>query len=66
MFFAGTAARGGRLNIALEKSDTLRILGSNGLVWLNLIVQSVSTSDYARLSISPLGSIHAGKYWLFI
>jgi len=36
MFFAGTAAMGGRLNIALEKSDTLRILGSNGLVWLNL------------------------------
>ena len=36
LFFVGTAAKEGRVNIALKGSDTLRVLGANRIVWLDL------------------------------
>jgi hypothetical protein len=36
IFFVGTAARDGRVNIAPKGMDTLRVLGPHRIVWLNL------------------------------
>lgn len=36
IFFVGTAAQDGRVNISPKGHDSLRILSSNKLVWLNL------------------------------
>src|SRR5262245_4311581 len=36
VFFVGTAAREGRVNIAAKGMDTLRVVGPNRIVWLNL------------------------------
>ncbi len=36
IFFVGTAAAEGRVNISPKGMDTLRVLGSNKVVWLNL------------------------------
>ena len=36
IFFVGTAAQDGRVNVSPKGHDTLRVLGSNKLVWLNL------------------------------
>lgn len=36
MFFVGTAASNGRVNVSPKGMDTLRILGPNRVVWLNL------------------------------
>ena len=36
VFFVGTAAREGRVNIAPKGMDTLRVLGPRRIVWLNL------------------------------
>jgi hypothetical protein len=36
IFFVGTAARDGRVNIAPKGMDTLRVLGPQRIVWLNL------------------------------
>jgi hypothetical protein len=36
VFFVGTADDDGRVNISPKGSDSLRILGSNRVVWLNL------------------------------
>ena len=36
IFFVATAARDGRVNIAPKGMDTLRVLGPNRIVWLNL------------------------------
>ncbi|GAA3569357.1 pyridoxamine 5'-phosphate oxidase family protein [Snuella lapsa] len=36
IFFVGTAAKDGRVNISPKGHDTLRILSPNKLVWLNL------------------------------
>ncbi|MBT8253216.1 MAG: pyridoxamine 5'-phosphate oxidase family protein, partial [Bacteroidia bacterium] len=36
MFFVGTAAETGRVNLSPKGMDTLRVLGSNRVVWLNL------------------------------
>lgn len=36
IFFVGTAARDGRVNISPKGIDTLRVLGENRIVWLNL------------------------------
>jgi hypothetical protein len=36
IFFVGSAAPEGRVNIALKGMDTLRIMGPNRIVWLNL------------------------------
>jgi hypothetical protein len=36
IFFVGTAARDGRVNIAPKRMDSLRVLGPRRIVWLNL------------------------------
>jgi hypothetical protein len=36
IFFVGTAARDGRVNIAAKGMDSLRVLGPHRVVWLNL------------------------------
>ena len=36
IFFLGTAARDGRVNVSLKGMDTLRVLGPHRIVWLNL------------------------------
>lgn len=36
IYFVGTAAATGRVNISPKGGDTLRVLGPNSLVWLNL------------------------------
>ena len=36
IFFVGTAARDGRVNISPKGMDTLRVLGPHRIVWLNL------------------------------
>jgi hypothetical protein len=36
VFFVGTAAPDGRVNIAPKGMDTLRVMGSRRIVWLNL------------------------------
>ncbi len=36
MFFVGTAACDGRINVSPKGMDTLRVLGKNRIVWLNL------------------------------
>ncbi|MEE4377123.1 MAG: pyridoxamine 5'-phosphate oxidase family protein [Candidatus Competibacteraceae bacterium] len=36
LFFVGTAAQDGRVNISPKGMDTLRVLGSTRVVWLNL------------------------------
>ena len=36
VFFVGTAAPEGRVNVSAKGMDTLRVLGRNRIVWLNL------------------------------
>lgn len=36
VFFVGTAARDGRINVSPKGMDTLRVLGPNRVAWLNL------------------------------
>jgi hypothetical protein len=36
VFFVATAAREGRVNVAPKGMDTLRVMGPNRIVWLNL------------------------------
>ena len=36
IFFVGTAARDGRVNVSPKGMDTLRVLGPNRVAWLNL------------------------------
>lgn len=36
IFFVGTAAETGRVNVSPKGTDSLRILGPNRLIWLNL------------------------------
>lgn len=36
MFFVGTAARDGRVNISPKGMDSLRVMGPNRIVWLNM------------------------------
>ena len=36
MFFAATAAPKGRVNMAPKDTDSLRVLGPNRIVWVNL------------------------------
>lgn len=36
VFFVGTAARDGRVNVSPKGMDTLRVLGPNRVAWLNL------------------------------
>lgn len=51
MFFAATAAPEGRVNIAPKGMETLRVMGQNRIVWLNLTGAENETA--AHLAESP-------------
>jgi hypothetical protein len=48
IFFVGTAARDGRVNISLKGMDTLRVLGPHRIVWLNLTGGENETAAHLR------------------
>ncbi|HEA68008.1 MAG TPA: pyridoxamine 5'-phosphate oxidase family protein [Desulfobacterales bacterium] len=48
IFFVTTAGRGGRVNISPKGMDTLRILGSNRVIWLNLTGSGNETSVHVQ------------------
>ncbi len=48
IFFVATASRGGRVNISPKGMDTLRILGSNRVIWLNLTGSGNETSAHVQ------------------
>lgn len=48
MFFVGTAAQDGRVNISPKGMDSLRILGPNRLIWLNLTGSGNETAGHLK------------------
>ena len=46
IFFVGTAAAEGRVNISPKGMDTLRVLGPNRIVWLNLTGSGNETAGH--------------------
>ena len=46
MFFVGTAAADGRVNVSPKGMDSLRVLGDNRVVWLNLTGSGNETSAH--------------------
>jgi hypothetical protein len=55
MFFVATAARSGRVNVSPKGLDSLRVLGPNRVVWLNLTGSGNETAahllDQNRMTI---------------
>jgi len=48
VFFVGTAAADGRVNVSPKGQDTLRVLGSNRVAWLNLTGSGNETAAHLR------------------
>ncbi|MCL1871691.1 MAG: pyridoxamine 5'-phosphate oxidase family protein [Promicromonosporaceae bacterium] len=48
MFFVGTAARDGRVNVSPKGQDSLRVLGPNRVVWLNGTGSGNETAAHLR------------------
>lgn len=48
LFFVGTAAPDGRVNVSPKGLDTLRVLGPNRVVWLNLTGSGNETAAHLR------------------
>ncbi|MBI3775524.1 MAG: pyridoxamine 5'-phosphate oxidase family protein [Gammaproteobacteria bacterium] len=48
MFFVGTAAADGRVNVSPKGMDTLRVLTANRAVWLNLTGSGNETAAHLR------------------
>lgn len=48
MFFVGSAARDGRVNVSPKGMDTLRVLGPNRIVWLNWTGSGNETAGHLR------------------
>ena len=48
MFFVGTATADSRVNISPKGMDSLRVLGGNRIVWLNLTGSSNETSAHVQ------------------
>ena len=46
VFFVATAAPEGRVNVAPKGMDTLRVLGPNRIVWLNLTGSENETASH--------------------
>ncbi len=46
MFFVGSAARDGRVNISPKGMDSLRVLGPNRIVWMNLTGSGNETAGH--------------------
>jgi len=55
IFFVGTAAREGKVNISAKGMDSLRVLGRNRIVWLNLTGSENETAahllDASRMTL---------------
>ncbi len=49
VFFVATAANTGRVNLSPKGADSLRILGDNRLIWLNLSGSGNETAGHLRL-----------------
>jgi len=50
IFFVGTAAPEGRVNISPKGMDSLRVMGPNRIVWLNLTGSGNETAGHLRLA----------------
>lgn len=50
MFFVGTAAAEGRVNVSPKGMDSLRVLGPNRILWLNYTGSGNETAGHLRLS----------------
>lgn len=48
IFFVGTAAREGRVNVSPKGMDSLRVLDDNRLLWLNLTGSGNETAGHLR------------------
>jgi len=48
LFFVGTAAADGRINVSPKGMDSLRVLGRNRVVWLNLTGSGNETAAHIR------------------
>ena len=48
IFFVGTAAQDGRVNISPKGMDSLRILGKNQVVWLNMTGSGNETAAHVQ------------------
>jgi Pyridoxamine 5'-phosphate oxidase len=48
LFFVGTAAAGGRINVSPKGMDSLRVLDRNRVVWLNLTGSGNETAAHVR------------------
>lgn len=48
LFFVATAAREGRVNLSPKGMDTLKVLGENRVVWLNLTGSGNETAAHIR------------------
>lgn len=48
IFFTGTAASEGRVNVSPKGTDSLRVLGPNRVVWLNLTGSGNETAAHLR------------------
>lgn len=46
MFFCGTAAAAGRVNVSPKGMDSLRVLGPNRIVWLNMTGSGNETAGH--------------------
>ncbi len=46
IFFVGTAAEGGRVNVSPKGMDSLRVLGPNRLIWRNLTGSGNETAGH--------------------
>ncbi|MAM61686.1 pyridoxamine 5'-phosphate oxidase family protein [Maritimibacter sp. UBA3975] len=48
LFFVGSAAREGRVNVSPKGMDSLRVMGPNRIVWLNLTGSGNETAGHLR------------------
>jgi len=48
LFFVGTAAADGRVNISPKGMDSLRVLGKNRIIWLNVTGSGNETSAHVQ------------------
>ncbi|MDH4284074.1 MAG: pyridoxamine 5'-phosphate oxidase family protein [Gallionellaceae bacterium] len=48
IFFIGTAAASGRVNVSPKGMDTLRVMGNNRIVWLNVTGSSNEASAHVQ------------------
>ncbi|GAA5436540.1 pyridoxamine 5'-phosphate oxidase family protein [Deinococcus aquaticus] len=57
LFFAGTAAPDGRVNVSPKGLDSLRVLGPNRVAWLNVTGSGNETAAHLRLIRIPSVSL---------